>query len=91
MFYYILGACVSGLLFLLLTFSSSFYEFLIDNVENAKNEIKSSEKYNTVEKTLLDGVDNNSVINCLNWTIAILSWIGLLLVLYYIIAYLFNK
>lgn len=88
---YLLGACLSGLIFLLLTCIKSFYGFLSNSIDNAKQEMKNEGKLSDMERTLLDGIPNESTIDFLNGIVIVLSWLGLVLTIVYVATWIFNN
>lgn len=88
---YLLGACISGFIFMVLTNINSFYEYMCKSIDESKNDMKNSGEYDITEIALLDSLDNNMIIYFLNAMVAILSWIGLLLILLYVISWIIEK
>ena len=88
---YVLGGCISGIIFLLLTNIPSFFEYLCSDIDKTKNEIKNSEDYSDMEMALLNEIDNNSIIDFLNIIIALLSWVGLIFIIMHILSWLLRK
>ena len=88
---YIFGACISGFIFLLLTYIDSFYDYLNDSIYESIEEIKKSDKYSQEEKILLDQIDFETVIKFLNIVICILSWGGILIDIIYVLAWIIES
>jgi len=89
--WYILGAVLTGFIFTVLTqHVDSFYSLLCNNIDKSKNDLKNSGKLKDDERILLDGLSTDSIINYMSWFLTIISWFGLLFVIFYILLWIIN-
>ena len=62
-----------------------------DSVNNAKKEMKKNEeKYSLQEITIIDNIDNNSIINSFNIILVLFSWIGVIAIIIFMIDWIIN-
>lgn len=87
---YLLGAFVTGFLFLLLLYINSFESYMLKGIDKAKADFKNSDNCSDSERILVDGLDNNTVINFLIFLYTILSWVGLIFLIVEIIVWIFD-
>lgn len=88
---YILGTCISGFIFMLLTNINTFYDYICKSIDDSKKDMKESGKYDITETSLIDNIDNGSIIYFLNIIVALLSWAGLLLSVLYVVSWILEK
>lgn len=88
---YILGACIAGLLFSILTYNSSFYEFICKAINDAKNEMIQSDKYSEQEKVSIKYIDTNVLVNALNTTCVLFSWVGVVCMVIFVFSWILEK
>ena len=50
-----------------------------------------SGKYDITETSLIDNIDNGSIIYFLNIIVALLSWVGILLSVLYVVSWILEK
>ena len=87
---YILGACISGFVFTLLTSIGSFYRFMCNSIDEAKEEIKNSNEYSLQDMAIINNISNGDIITFLNILLTILSWAGLFLIFIYILSWILD-
>ena len=88
---YLAGVCLSGFIFSVCTeHIKSFYTFLSDSIDNAKDDLIDEDKLSDENRILLDNINNDTIITSLLVCISILSWIGIIIDLIYILGWLFN-
>lgn len=89
---YLAGACLAGFIFeICYVYVDSFYELIVREINNAKDELRKTGDLTDEYRVLLDSIDNDSIIKSLEVVILLLSWIGLIIVLIYILTWIFNK
>ena len=88
---YILGACISGFIFMVLININAFYDYICKSIDDSKKDMKESGKYDITETSLIDNIDNESIIYFLNIIVALLSWVGLLVSALYIVSWILEK
>ena len=88
---YLAGACLAGFIFSVCTeHIDSFYTFLSNSIDDAKNDLKDENKLSDENRILLDNINNDTIITSLLVCISILSWIGVIIDLIYILGWLFS-
>jgi len=88
---YLLGACISGFIFMLCLSIDSFKKYLNNSINEAKNEMKKDEQYSLQEITLIEHMSNDSVINILNILVVLFSWVGLIFILFHILGWMYGS
>ena len=88
---YILGSCIAGFVFTICTQNiDSFYNYLLNLIDNAKNDLKTDKNLSESEYTLLNNINNDNIITQMTVIITILSWIGVIIDIMYILIWLFS-
>ena len=87
---YLLGACLAGFIFEICCVLDSFYELIVREIDNAKEELRKTDNLSDEYRILLDSIDNNTIIKSLKATIILLSWIGIIIDIIYIITWVFD-
>ena len=88
---YLAGACLSGFIFeICYVYIDSFYKLLVREINNAKDELRKTGDLSDEYHILLDSIDNNAIIKSLEVIILLLSWIGLIIDIIYIITWIFD-
>lgn len=87
---YLLGACLAGFIFEICYALDSFYELIVREIDNAKNELRKTDNLSDEYRILLDSIDNDTIIKSLKATIILLSWIGIIIDIIYIITWVFD-
>lgn len=87
---YLLGACLAGFIFEICCVLDSFYELIVREIDNAKNELRKTDNLSDEYRILLDSIDNNTIIKSLKVTIVLLSWIGIIIDIIYILTWFFD-
>jgi hypothetical protein len=88
---YLTGACLAGFIFeICYVYIDSFYKFLIREIDNAKDELRKTSNLSDEYRILLDSIDNDAIIKSLEVIILLLSWIGLIIDIIYILAWVFD-
>ena len=85
---YLLGSCITGFLFMVFMYIPSFEKYMNDSIDEAKKEMKNNNEYSLQEITLLENIENKSIINTFNIVAVLFSWIGLLIVVFNILAWI---
>lgn len=89
--WYLAGTCLAGFIFeICYVYITSFYKFLVREIDNAKDELRKTGNLSDEYRVLLDSIDNDTVIKSLEIIILLLSWIGLFIDIIYILAWLFD-
>ena len=88
---YLAGACLAGFIFeICYVYIDSFYKLLVRKIDNAKDELRKTDDLSDEYRILLDDIDNDTIIKSLEVIILILSWIGLIIDIIYILAWVFD-
>lgn len=88
---YLAGACLAGFIFeICYAYIDSFYKFLIREIDNAKGELRKTDNLSDEYRVLLDSIDNDAIIKSLEVIILLLSWIGLIIDVIYILTWIFD-
>lgn len=88
---YLAGACLAGFIFeICYLYIDSFYKLLVRKIDNAKDELRKTDDLSDEYRILLDDIDNDTIIKSLEVIILILSWIGLIIDIIYILAWVFD-
>ena len=87
---YLLGACLAGFIFEICYISGSFYELLVREIDNAKDELRKTDNLSDEYRVLLDSIDNDAIIKSLKAVIILLSWIGIIIDIIYILVWVFD-
>ena len=88
---YLAGACLAGFIFeICYVYIDSFYKLLIREIDNAKGELRKTGDLSDEYRILLDSIDNDAIIKSLEVIILLLSWIGLIIDIIYIITWIFD-
>ena len=88
---YLLGACLAGFIFEICYVLDSFHELIDREIDNAKDELRKTDNLSDEYRILLDSIDNNTIIKSLKATIILLSWIGLIIDIIYILTWFFDN
>lgn len=89
---YLAGACLAGFIFSVCSnYIKSFYTFLFNSINDAKKELKNENELSDENRILLDYVDNNTIITAFLVFISILSWIGVIIDIIYILGWLLDE
>ncbi len=89
---YLAGACLAGFIFkICYVCIDSFYKFLIREIDNTKDELRKTRNLSDEYRVLLDSIDNDTVIKSLEIIILLLSWIGLIIDIIYILTWIFDN
>ena len=89
---YLLGACLAGFIFeICYVYVDSFYKFLVCEINNAKDELRKTDNLSDEYRVLLDSIDNDTIIKSLKATIILLSWIGIIIDIIYILTLFFDN
>ena len=87
---YLLGACLAGCIFEICCVLDSFHELIDREIDNAKDELRKTDNLSDEYRILLDSIDNDTIIKSLKCTIILLSWIGIIIDIIYIITWVFD-
>jgi hypothetical protein len=88
---YLAGACLAGFIFeICYVYIDSFYKLLVRKIDNAKDELRKTDDLSDEYRILLDDIDNETIIKSLEVIILLLSWIGLIVDIIYILAWVFD-
>ena len=87
---YLVGACLAGFIFEICIYIDSFYKLLVHEIDNAKDELRKSGNLSDEYRVLLDSIDNDAIIKSLEVTILLLSWVGLIIDIIYILNWIFD-
>ena len=87
---YLLGACLTGFIFEICYVLDSFHELIDREIDNAKDELRKTDNLSDEYRILLDSIDNDTIIKSLKATIILLSWIGIIIDIIYIITWFFD-
>ena len=88
---YLFGMCLAGFIFsACYNHVDSFYAFISNSINDAKNDLKNKNELSDENRILLDNVNNDTIIKSLLICISILSWIGVIIDLIYILGWLFS-
>lgn len=88
---YLTGACLAGFIFeICYVYIDSFYKFLIREIDNAKDELRKTSNLSDEYRILLDSIDNDAIIKSLEVMILLLSWVGLIIDIIYILTWIFD-
>jgi hypothetical protein len=88
---YLAGACLAGFIFeICYVYIDSFYKLLVRKIDNAKDELRKTDDLSDEYRILLDDIDNDTIIKSLEVIILLLSWIGLIVDIIYILAWVFD-
>ena len=88
---YLAGACLAGFIFeICYVYIDSFYKLLVREIDNAKDELRKTSNLSDEYRVLLDGLDNDIIIKSLEVTLLLLSWVGLIIDIIYILAWVFD-
>ena len=85
---YLLGSCITGFLFMVFMYIPSFEKYMNDSIDEAKKEIKNKSDYSLQEITLLENIENESIINTFNVVTVLFSWVGLFVVVLNILTWI---
>ncbi len=88
---YLLGACLAGFIFEICIYIDSFYKLLVSEIDNAKDELIKTDNLSDEYRVLLDSIDNDVIIKSLEIVILLLSWIGLIIDIIYILNWIFDN
>jgi len=89
---YLAGACLAGFIFAIcFNYIKSFYTFLFNSINDAKKDLKNKNELSDDNRILLDYIDNNTVITAMLVFITILSWVGVIIDIIYILAWLLDE
>ena len=88
---YLIGACLAGFIFeICYVYIDSFYKLLVREIDNAKDELRKKGNLSDEYRILLDSIDNDAVIKSLEVIILLLSWVGLIIDIIYILTWIFD-
>ena len=88
---YLIGACLAGFIFeICYVYIDSFYKLLVREIDNAKDELRKTNNLSDEYRILLDSIDNDAIIKSLEVIIILLSWIGLIIDIIYILTWIFD-
>lgn len=88
---YLAGACLAGFIFeICYVYIDSFYKLLVRKIDNAKDELRKTDDLSDEYRILLDDIDNDTIIKSLEFIILLLSWVGLIIDIIYILAWVFD-
>lgn len=88
---YLAGACLAGFIFeICYVYIDSFYKLLVRKIDNAKDELRKTDDLSDEYRILLDDIDNDTIIKSLEVIILLLSWVGLIIDIIYILAWVFD-
>ena len=87
---YLVGACLAGFIFEICIYINSFYKLLVREIDNAKDELRKTDNLSDEYRVLLDSIDNDAIIKSLEVTILLLSWVGLIIDIIYILNWIFD-
>ena len=88
---YLTGACLAGFIFeICYVYIDSFYMLLVREINNAKDEVRKTDNLSDEYRVLLDNIDNDVIIKSLEVVIFLLSWIGLIIDIIYILTWVFD-
>ena len=88
---YLAGACLAGFIFAICyVYIDSFYKLLVRKIDNAKDELRKTDDLSDEYRILLDDIDNDTIIKSLEVIILLLSWVGLIIDIIYILAWVFD-
>ena len=87
---YLLGACLAGFIFEICCVLDSFHELIVREIDNAKDELRKTDNLSDEYRILLDSINNDAIIRSLKATIILLSWIGIIIDIIYIITWFFD-
>lgn len=88
---YLAGACLAGFIFEICIYIDSFYKLLVSEIDNAKDELRKTDNLSNEYRVLLDSIDNDAIIKSLEIIILLLSWIGLIIDIVYILNWIFDN
>ena len=89
---YLAGACLAGFIFeICYVYIDSFYKLLVREIDNAKDELRKTGDLTDEYRVLLDSIDNDSIIKSLEVIILLLSWVGLIIDIVYILNWIFDN
>lgn len=75
---------------MLLTYVGSFYRFMCNSIDEAKDEMKNSNEYSLQDMAIINNISNDGIITFLNILIVLLSWVGLFLIFIYIVSWILD-
>ena len=88
---YLTGACLAGFIFeICYVYIDSFYKLLVREIDNAKDELRKTGTLSDEYRILLDSIDNDNIIKSLEVVILLLSWVGLIIDIIYILTWIFD-
>lgn len=88
---YLAGACLAGFIFeICYVYIDSFYKLLVREIDNAKDELRKTGNLSDEYRVLLESIDNDSIIKSLEVIILLLSWVGLIIDIVYILNWIFS-
>ena len=88
---YLAGACLAGFIFeICYVYIDSFYKLLVRKIDNAKDELRKTDDLSDEYRILLDDIDNDTIIKSLEVIILLLSWVGLIIDIIYILSWVFD-
>ena len=76
---YIWGLIISGMSFYAFNHIKTFHNFLDKKVNEAKESYKKESSASSMENSMVDGIENKSIINLLFILYTLLSWVGVIL------------
>ena len=89
---YLAGACLAGFIFeICYVYIDSFYKLLVREIDNAKDELRKTGNLSDEYRVLLESIDNDSIIKSLEVIILLLSWVGLIIDIVYILNCIFDN
>lgn len=89
---YLAGSCLAGFIFeICYVYIDSFYKLLVSEIDNAKDELRKTDNLSDEYRVLLESIDNDVIIKSLEIVILLLSWIGLIIDIIYILNWIFDN